>query len=227
MEHSNQNIKIFSPFQDLESSSILTDQGTIDTLSIVIDAFNSSINGLIVTDLSGIIRYANPAFRRIFEYSSDEVVGKNATDLFNTNEVRSFSDVIEIINTSQKLSHEFIVERKNGGNIFVEVSAASVTSAVGNTVGRMASFIDITKRKEIENDREQLIKKLQHALDTIKVLRGIIPICASCKKIRDDQGYWNHLETYLKKNSEAVFSHGICPECSENLYGKYARHKNH
>ena len=99
--------------------------------------------------------------------------------------------------------------------------ADSVTSLSGDIVGRMASFIDITKRKEIENDREELIKKLQHALDTIKVLRGIIPICASCKKIRDDKGFWNHLETYIKNHSEAVFSHGICPECSKKLYGSY------
>ncbi len=173
------------------------------------------------------IRYANPAFCRIFEYALKEVIGKNATELFSTKEIRTFSDVIEIINISQEQSREFIVKRKDDTKLFVEVSAASVTSVSGNTVGRMASFIDITKRKEIENDREELIKKLQHALDTIKVLRGIIPICASCKKIRDDKGFWNHLEAYLKENSEAVFSHGICPECSEKLYGPYSKHKRH
>jgi len=211
----------------MENPPGLTDQEAINSLSIVIDAVNSSINGLIVTDLSGIIRYANPAFCRIFEYTSDEVVGKNATILFSTKEIRTISDVIEIINISTEESHEFIVERKNGEKIFVEISAASVTSVAGDIVGRMASFIDITKRKEIENDREQLIIKLQHALDTIKVLRGIIPICASCKKIRDDKGFWNHLESYIKDNSEAVFSHGICPECSEKLYSGYSKHKRH
>jgi hypothetical protein len=82
----------------------------------------------------------------------------------------------------------------------------------------MASFIDITKRKEIEADREKLIDKLQDALNKIKTLRGIIPICASCKKIRDDKGYWNQLESYIKEHSEANFSHGICPECIEKLY---------
>jgi hypothetical protein len=58
----------------------------------------------------------------------------------------------------------------------------------------------------------------QDALNKIKTLRGIIPICASCKKIRDDKGYWNQLESYIREHSEAVFSHGICPECTENLY---------
>jgi hypothetical protein len=61
-------------------------------------------------------------------------------------------------------------------------------------------------------------KTAQDALDKIKTLRGIIPICASCKKIRDDKGYWNQLERYIDEHSEAHFSHGICPECAAKLY---------
>ncbi|MDI7262116.1 MAG: response regulator, partial [Thermodesulfobacteriota bacterium] len=52
----------------------------------------------------------------------------------------------------------------------------------------------------------------------VKVLRGFLPICSSCKRIRDDKGYWNLIENYIKAHSEAEFSHGICPECSEKLY---------
>ena len=55
----------------------------------------------------------------------------------------------------------------------------------------------------------------------IKVLNGLIPICASCKKIRDDKGYWDQLEGYIQSHSDAKFSHGICPECAEKLYGGY------
>ena len=61
-------------------------------------------------------------------------------------------------------------------------------------------------------------KNLKRALSEIKQLRGIIPICASCKKIRDDEGYWHQVETYISKHSEALFSHGICPECMKKLY---------
>jgi hypothetical protein len=53
-------------------------------------------------------------------------------------------------------------------------------------------------------------------------LRGLLPICASCKKIRDDKGYWNQMETYIEAHSEADFSHGVCPECMERLYPEYA-----
>jgi len=67
-------------------------------------------------------------------------------------------------------------------------------------------------------ERENIIQKLQAALAEVKTLRGIIPICASCKKVRDDKGYWNQIESYVRDHSEAAFSHGICPECAKKLY---------
>ena len=78
---------------------------------------------------------------------------------------------------------------------------------------------DITKRKRIEGERERLIHELQDALANIKRLRGLLPICASCKKIRDDKGYWNDLEAYILEHSEAEFTHGFCPDCMKKLYG--------
>ena len=79
---------------------------------------------------------------------------------------------------------------------------------------------EIKQHEKTEKEKEKLIKKLEQALLEIKSLQGIIPICSRCKKIRDDKGYWNILEAYLQENSDAVFSHGICPDCSEELYGK-------
>ncbi|WDP92153.1 MAG: PAS domain S-box protein [Desulfobacter sp.] len=78
---------------------------------------------------------------------------------------------------------------------------------------------DITERKKDEEKREQLIGELQNALENIQKLQGLIPICSYCKKIRDDKGYWNQLEAYIEKHSDASFSHGMCPECSDKLYG--------
>lgn len=80
---------------------------------------------------------------------------------------------------------------------------------------------DFTKRKKIEDEREQLINQLQKALAKIKILSGFLPICASCKKIRDDKGYWNKIETYIQNHSEAEFSHSICPDCAEKLYPEF------
>ena len=67
-------------------------------------------------------------------------------------------------------------------------------------------------------ERENIILELQDALAEVITLRGIIPICSSCKKVRDDKGYWNQIESYIRDHSEADFSHSICPECANELY---------
>ena len=79
---------------------------------------------------------------------------------------------------------------------------------------------DITDRKKTEEEREKLINELQQALEDVKTLSGLLPICSKCKKIRDDKGYWNNLEGYIERHSEILFSHGLCSECSDDLYGK-------
>ena len=72
--------------------------------------------------------------------------------------------------------------------------------------------------EELE-ERKKAERELQEALDNIKTLEGLVPICAKCKKIRDDKGYWNNLEEYIQKHSHVSFSHGLCSECSDELYG--------
>ncbi|MBC8177929.1 MAG: PAS domain S-box protein [Desulfobacteraceae bacterium] len=217
----NQSNEVFKSLSEPEITRQLPKEITNDAFSILIDAINSTVGGVIITDLEGFIRFVNPSFCKMFDYSSADIIGKNATELFATKEVRKFTDVITIIDISRNDTEEFVVEMKDGKNFVVEVSASNVTSASGELVGRIASFVDITKRKQIEADREELIKKLQDALDKIRVLRGILPICASCKKIRDDSGYWCQIESYIKEHSEAVFSHGICPDCAKKLYPEF------
>ncbi|HUJ69255.1 MAG TPA: response regulator, partial [Syntrophorhabdales bacterium] len=69
--------------------------------------------------------------------------------------------------------------------------------------------------REKKREQQKLIKELQEALAEIRTLKGFIPICASCKKIRDDEGYWNQLEAYISKHTDAIFTHSICPQCAE------------
>ena len=80
---------------------------------------------------------------------------------------------------------------------------------------------EIEERKRTEAEKEQLIVQLQKAMQDVKVLSGFLPICASCKKIRDDTGYWRQIEEYISKHSNALFSHGICPDCSKKLYPQF------
>lgn len=81
-------------------------------------------------------------------------------------------------------------------------------------------------RKQSANEREKLIVKLEKALNEIETLKGIIPICMHCKQIRDDEGYWNKVETYIEKNSKAKFSHGICPSCFKEFYPDLGEEKS-
>ena len=72
--------------------------------------------------------------------------------------------------------------------------------------------------KQADAEKSKVIAELQEALAEVKTLSGLLPICATCKKIRDDQGYWNQIEAYIGEHSEAEFSHGICPGCAKKLY---------
>ena len=85
----------------------------------------------------------------------------------------------------------------------------------------VANFRDITERKEAEGEREKLIRELQSALAQVTTLSGLLPICAWCKKIRDDEGYWQDVEGYLRKHSHVDFSHGICPDCVAKYREEY------
>jgi YesN/AraC family two-component response regulator len=80
---------------------------------------------------------------------------------------------------------------------------------------------EIEQRAVAEKEREELISELCEALAKVKTLSGLLPICASCKKIRDDSGYWNRIEDYSCKHSEAEFTHGLCPECAVRLYPEF------
>jgi hypothetical protein len=82
---------------------------------------------------------------------------------------------------------------------------------------------EIQARIKSEHHREKLIIDLQTALAEVKTLSGLLPICAQCKKIRDDEGYWNQIETYIRDRSNAIFSHGICPECAKELYSEFIK----
>jgi PAS domain S-box-containing protein len=190
-----------------------------DALSIVYDAIDSTVGGIIITDTQGKITYVNPSFLRMFGYrDKSEVIGMNAALLFPGDEIRHFADVEAVIDVSDGATEEFTVQTKDGEMCFVEVSSSVVRNSSGKIDGRMASFVDITRRKQLELEQQTLIQKLQDALEKIKTLRGLIPICAACKNIRDDQGFWHHVEEYISKRSDAKFSHGVCPDCMKKIY---------
>lgn len=80
---------------------------------------------------------------------------------------------------------------------------------------------EVEERRSVQISNEQLISELRKANAEVKTLSGLLPVCASCKQVRDDQGYWSQLETYLKKHTEISFSHGLCQDCAHKLYPEY------
>jgi ABC-type amino acid transport substrate-binding protein len=119
----------------------------------------------------------------------------------------------------------FVVDGKVKG--VQELYAFPILDIKGEVTGVVEYVRDITARKQAEKEREQLIKELRRALDEINTLRGILPVCAYCKKVRDDSGYWNQIEAYISQHSEARFSHSICPDClkehSDEMFGPELR----
>ena len=108
-------------------------------------------------------------------------------------------------------------------NRFIIIGDTQYQALIEKILGYLLGFIFIAigiwswipRMIELQNKRK---KELEEATQKIKVLSGFLPICASCKKIRDDKGYWNQIESYIRNHSEAEFSHSICPECSKKLY---------
>jgi nitrate/nitrite-specific signal transduction histidine kinase len=97
------------------------------------------------------------------------------------------------------------------------------------TASRVELEQEIRERKKTEEQRDKVIFDLQKALSEVKTLRGFLPICSHCKKIRDDKGYWNQIESYIAEHSDAEFSHGICHECAQKYYpdlGLYDDNRN-
>ena len=116
----------------------------------------------------------------------------------------------QLFETGDPQECELQMAKIEGTVFWAHLQATAVQDSDGRPVYRVV-MSDITKRKQDET-------ALKKAFDQIKTLRGIIPICANCKNIRDDQGYWNQVEVYVRDHTEAEFSHGICPECITKLY---------
>jgi PAS domain S-box-containing protein len=124
----------------------------------------------------------------------------------------ALSDLVE---QRKAYDMEYEIRRVSDGKIAAVHSKAEYDAATRRVFGIVQ---DITQRKLAQAERENLILQLQSAVEHIKTLKGIVPICAHCKKIRDDKGYWQQVEAYVARHTEAQFSHGICPDCEEKFF---------
>jgi len=113
---------------------------------------------------------------------------------------------------------EVRIQLPSGKLKWIQLSSMPGSEQFDSKVVWSGVILDITDRKQIEEERNQLIVRLQHSLSEIKILKGILPICMYCKKIRDDKGDWKQLEAYIHEHSGAEFSHSLCKECAKKYY---------
>ncbi len=185
-------------------------------------------DAVIATDAAGQIKFMNPTAERFTGWLATEALGHHLDEVLviideTTRQPlenlarRAFHERV-VVNLDNQ-AHALLVARDGTERAVVD-SAAPIHDDHGSISGVVMVLFDITERQRMARERELLIASLELALANIKTLRGLIPICASCKKIRNDHGYWTKLEIYLQEHSEADFSHGICPDCARRLYGE-------
>jgi PAS domain S-box-containing protein len=177
--------------------------------------------GIYMLNELGYITFMNPEAERLIGWTMEELNEKGPHNLIHSQRpdgtplALSECKMHDVIKTKGRyFSTDEVFVRKDGTVFPISVITAPVMEN-GKIRASVTAFRDITKQKQTEKEKEKLISDLQEALATIKTLQGILPICASCKKVRDDKGNWKQIESYISEHSEAEFSHGYCPECGK------------
>jgi PAS domain S-box-containing protein len=176
----------------------------------------NSLDGILLTLPDGSVLDANPSACRIMGRTREQILQAGRAGIIDATDPRLAAMIEERARTG-KAQGELNCRRPDGTFFPIEISSV-VFEAIGGERRTVIIFRDVSARKTAEAEREQLVSELQEALQRVKVLSGLLPICASCKKIRDADGTWQHLESYISKHSDATFTHGICAECRQKLY---------
>ncbi|MEW6501326.1 MAG: PAS domain-containing protein [Thermodesulfobacteriota bacterium] len=182
------------------------------------DLFENTTDLIQSVGPDGHIMYVNPAWRRTLGYSEEEIREMNIFDILAPEETAHCQAAFGEVMAGRPVDRiETVFIAKDGHRVLVEGNASAKLKD-GKPAYTRSIFHDITARKEAEYQMAQLIGELQKSLAEVKTLSGLLPICSWCKKIRDDKGYWNQLESYLSQHSGIDFSHGVCPECLRKHY---------
>ena len=182
--------------------------------------FNNAGIGIAIADNNRTFFMVNERMTELLGMSEDELIGKTNTDVTHPQDIELSKERLKSLFQgridSYRIEKRYI--RKEGDYIWADLSVTCIRDNDGDIKASIGMIADITVRKHAEEALLEERNKLQKALSEIKTLRGILPICAHCKKIRNDEGYWDQIESYIRDHSEAKFSHGICQECAKKYY---------
>ena len=175
---------------------------------------------LIINPETGEIIDANFSACKFYQYTKEQIIKMSIMDI-NTLNPKQISKKMQHAKKEERNYFNFNHKLATGEIRDVEVYSSPIMLA-GQKV--LYSIIhDITERLRIEKEREVIITKLEKAKKEIKTLKGILPFCSFCKKIRDAKGNWKEVDVYIHNYSEADISHTVCPDCMRNYYPKYSK----
>jgi len=174
--------------------------------------FDISIDMLCVLDFSGYFRRLNPAWEKTLGFTREELLSRPSIDFVHPDDrERTLRQNSGVKAGGQALAFENRYLCKDGSYRWLVWNATpDIDHQVVYSVAR-----DVTELREATARRETLVRELQEALAEVKTLRGILPICSYCRRIRDDEDYWETVEGYVVRHTDTRFSHGICPTCYE------------
>jgi len=167
------------------------------------------------------IQKANRKASKLLAIENESIVGRPVIDLYADTPFGK-DRAREILNNfsagTETRNAELQMGRADGAVRWVNTSVEIIRDENGKIRKGHLVVLDITEQKKIREEKETLILSLQKALEEIKQLNGLLPICSHCKKIRDDKGYWTRIEDYIENRSDTSFTHGICPECADKYW---------
>ncbi len=221
VDHTNRPYRYQGVDRDVTARKQVEDQ--LRKLSRVVEQSPAAI---VITDKKGDIEYVNPRFCELSGYTREEAMGKNPR-ILKSGEMppEGYKRMWETIASGHEWRGEFHNRRKTGELYWEFASISPIKDAEGKITHYLAVKEDVTARKSVDEERLKLVVELQQALAKVNTLTGLLPICAWCKKVRDDEGYWKQIENYVEAHSTAEFTHGICPDCAQKMQTNKTKQK--
>ena len=177
---------------------------------VLVETANDAV--IIIQDAT--VAFCNDRLPAMLDRPRGEILGRSFADMVSPEDRDRVlgNYMARLSGEADPPTYDIRIVDRGGRRIWVLVSASRILHQGRPAV--MAFLTDISDRVRREAERETLIAELTRALQDKKVLSGLLPICASCKKIRDDKGYWTQIESYITSHAAVEFSHGLCPDCA-------------
>jgi two-component system cell cycle sensor histidine kinase/response regulator CckA len=176
---------------------------------------------IFIINQDDIVEYVNTSGAGLFHQRPDQIIGKKRSLLFSSDISHDQTRAIQSVITTGRASYSESYVEFSGQHFWLGTWLVPLRDETNQITSVMGVSRDITNQKWLEEDKQKLLKRLQDALTQVKTLSGLLPICSVCKRIRDDNGYWQQVEGYIQTHSDATFTHGVCPECFPKLYPDY------